>query len=55
MSGLMIMLPVSVIIALGFLAFYFWSLRNGDIKNADNRKYHILLEDEDDIDTNMKK
>lgn len=54
MPGLMIMLPVSVAIALGFLAFFLWSVKNGDYSDPEMPGHRVILDDEDDVDTSIK-
>lgn len=55
MPGLLIMLPIAVIIALGFLAFFFWSVKNGDYNDPEMPGHRMVLDDEDDVDTSIKK
>ena len=50
----MIMVPVAIGLALSFLGFYFWSIRNGDVESSEMNKYRFLLDNEDDIDSSIK-
>jgi cbb3-type cytochrome oxidase maturation protein len=53
MPGLMIMLPLAVGIALCFLVFFLWSVRNGDYEDTEMQKYRMLYDDADDTDRLM--
>jgi len=44
------MLPIALVIATGFLVFFFWSVRNGDHMDPERPKYTMLLDDENDVD-----
>ncbi|EHQ07688.1 cytochrome oxidase maturation protein, cbb3-type [Leptonema illini DSM 21528] len=55
MPGLLIMLPIAVIIALGFLVFFFWSVKNGDYNDPEMPGHRMVLDEEDDVDTSIKK
>ena len=48
MSGLTIMLPLAIIIALSFLGFFLWSVRNGEYEDSEMQAYRLLMNDEDD-------
>lgn len=50
MPGLLILLPIAVFIALGFLVFFLWSVRNGDFEDPEMPRHKMLLDDEDDVD-----
>ncbi|WP_157135094.1 cbb3-type cytochrome oxidase assembly protein CcoS [Leptonema illini] len=49
------MLPIAVIIALGFLVFFFWSVKNGDYNDPEMPGHRMVLDEEDDVDTSIKK
>lgn len=49
MSGLLIMLPLAVLLALVFLIFFFWSAKNGDYEDPEMPKYKMLMDDDDDV------
>ncbi|MBE7437764.1 MAG: cbb3-type cytochrome oxidase assembly protein CcoS [Spirochaetales bacterium] len=51
MPGLAITLPVSLIIALIFLGFFLWSVKNGDFEDSEVTGEKILF-DEDEADKN---
>lgn len=53
MPGLLIMLPIAILLALGFLIFFFWSLRNGDIADAELSSMRLLLEDDAEADRSI--
>lgn len=55
MPGLLIMLPIAVIIALGFLVFFFWSVKNGDYNDPEMPGHRMVLDEDDDVDTSIKK
>ncbi len=55
MPGLLIMLPIAVLLALGFLVFFFWSVRNGDYNDPEMPGHRMVLDDEDDVDRSIKK
>ncbi|RME88957.1 MAG: cbb3-type cytochrome oxidase assembly protein CcoS [Candidatus Hydrogenedentota bacterium] len=54
MPGLWIMLPLALLLALVFLAFFFWSVRNGDYEDTEMEKYRILLDNDQDIDLSIQ-
>jgi len=47
MPGLLITLPVSIVIALGFLAFFLWSVKNGDFEDSEVTGERILFDDDE--------
>ena len=49
MPGLLIMLPIALILALGFLALFLWSVKNGDLEDAEMIKYKMIYDDADDV------
>lgn len=53
MSGLLIMLPIALVIAAGFLIFFLWSVKNGDYEDPEMPAHRMLLDDQDDIDTSI--
>ncbi|MCB1147432.1 MAG: cbb3-type cytochrome oxidase assembly protein CcoS [Leptospiraceae bacterium] len=53
MSGLMIMLPIALIIAAGFLVFFLWSVKNGDFEDPEMPAHRMILDDNDDADTSI--
>lgn len=55
MPGLLIMLPIAVIIALGFLALFFWSVKNGDYNDPEMPGHRMVLDDDNDVDTSIKR
>ncbi|MDH5718535.1 MAG: cbb3-type cytochrome oxidase assembly protein CcoS [Spirochaetia bacterium] len=54
MSALYITLPIAIFIALGFLIFFMWSVKNRDYEDTEMPKYKMLMDDKDDIDTTFK-
>ncbi len=54
MPGLMFMLPLAFLIALAFLGFFLWSVRNGDYEDIEMQKYRVLMDDADDADRSLK-
>ncbi len=55
MPGLLIMLPIAIIIALGFLGLFFWSVKNGDLEDSEMIKYRMIYDDQDDVAREMNK
>lgn len=53
MPGLLITLPIATLIALGFLAFFLWSVRNGDYEDPEMIKYRMVYDEDDDADRNI--
>lgn len=53
MPGLLIMLPLSVLVALVFLIFFLWSVKNGDYNDPEMPGHRIILDDEDDVDRSI--
>lgn len=47
------MLPIAVGIALVFLGFFLWSLRNGDYEDPEMIKYRMLMDDDREADTEI--
>ncbi len=54
MPGLSIMLPVTVLLALGFLIFFFWSVKNRDYDDPEMTAVKMVMDDEDDVDRSMQ-
>ena len=54
MPGLSIMLPVALVIALVFLAFFIWSANNGDYEDGEMPKYRMIHDDGDEADREMQ-
>lgn len=42
MNGLMLLIPVALLLGLGGLAVFFWSLRNGQYDDMDGAALRIL-------------
>jgi len=55
MSGLMILIPIATGIALAFLYFFFWSVKNGDYNDPEKLKHMIIFDDQDDVDLAVTK
>lgn len=53
MPGLLITLPLATLLALGFLAFFLWSVRNGDYEDPEMIKYRVLHDDDDEADRSV--
>lgn len=53
MPGLEIMLPLAVLIALGFLYLFLWSVRNGDYDDTEMTAHRILFEEKGDVDSDI--
>lgn len=47
MSGLVFLIPVALLLGLGGLAAFFWSLRSGQFDDLDGAAARILIEEDD--------
>ena len=47
MNGLMVLIPVALILGLGGLGVFFWSLRAGQYDDLDGAAVRILIDDDD--------
>ena len=54
MTALYITVPIAIIVALGFLFFFFWSVKNRDYEDPEMPKYKMIFEENDDVDTTVK-
>lgn len=54
MAGLLITLPIAVIIALVFLGFFLWSVRNEDHEDSEMIKYRMLMDEQDQADKSIR-
>jgi cbb3-type cytochrome oxidase maturation protein len=54
MPGLLITLPLATLLALGFLAFFLWSVRNGDYEDPEMIKYRVLHDDDEEADRSVR-
>lgn len=54
MPGLLLMLPIAVGIALVFLGFFLWSVKNGDYEDPEMPAYKMSY-DTDEGDSSIKK
>ena len=48
------MAPIALGLALFFLWYFFWSVKNGDIIDSEMNNVRFLLDTEDDVDHDMK-
>ncbi|MDH5719812.1 MAG: cbb3-type cytochrome oxidase assembly protein CcoS [Spirochaetia bacterium] len=55
MSALYITVPIAIVIALGFLFLFMWSVRNRDYEDPEMPKYKMLFNEKDDVDTSITK
>ena len=53
MAGLLITLPIAAIIALAFLAFFLWSVKNEDYEDSEMIKYRMLMDEQDQADRSI--
>jgi cbb3-type cytochrome oxidase maturation protein len=44
-----------VLIALGFLILFFWSVKNGDYNDPEMPGHRMVLDEQDDVDTSIQK
>lgn len=54
MPGLSVMLPIAIGIAVVFLGFFLWSVRNGDHEDPEMIKYRMIYDDQDDADRSIQ-
>ena len=47
MNGLALLIPVALLLGLGGLAAFFWSLKSGQYDDLDGAAVRILLDDDD--------
>ena len=50
MNGLVFLIPVALLLGLGGLAAFFWSLRSGQFDDLDGAALRILIDDEGPAD-----
>lgn len=50
MQVVFFLLPLALLIAVGFLLAYIWAVKNGQFKDTSTPAYRVLLDDEDDDD-----
>jgi len=48
MTGLSVLLPIALLLGLGALVAFLWSVRNGQYEDLDGAAQRILLDDEPD-------
>jgi cbb3-type cytochrome oxidase maturation protein len=48
-NGLAILIPVALLLGLGGLAAFVWTIRSGQYEDMDGDAMRILTDDEDDI------
>jgi len=48
MNGVLILIPIALLLGLGGLAAFFWSLRSGQFEDLEGAANRILIEDEDE-------
>lgn len=48
MNGLAFLIPVALLLGLGGLAAFFWSLKAGQLEDLDGAALRILIDDETD-------
>ncbi len=47
MNIVLLLIPCALLLGLGGLAAFFWSLRNGQFEDPDGAAMRILIDDED--------
>lgn len=52
MSALFVLLIVSLIVAIGFLAAFIWAVKSGQFEDSYTPSIRILFEDKSDINNN---
>ncbi|PJZ52562.1 cbb3-type cytochrome oxidase assembly protein CcoS [Leptospira adleri] len=48
MNALYLTIPLAMLIALGALVVFFWSLKSGQYEDIEGPKYRMLFDDEDE-------
>ncbi len=48
------MLPFTVLLALGFLVFFFWSVKNRDYDDPEMTAVKMVMDDDNDVDRSMQ-
>lgn len=48
MSGLVILIPIALGLGLLGLAFFFWTMKDGQYDDLDGAAHRVLIEDEDE-------
>jgi len=48
MNGLTFLIPIALVLGLGGLVAFFWSLRAGQFEDLDGAALRILIDDADD-------
>lgn len=48
MTGLSVLLPIALLLGIGALVAFLWSVRNGQYEDLDGAAQRILLDDEPD-------
>ena len=51
MNGVALLIPIALLLGLGGLAAFFWSLQNGQYDDLDGASLRILIDDEGPQDT----
>ena len=54
MAGLLITLPIAAVIALAFLGFFLWSVRNEDYEDPEMIKYRMVMDEQDQADRSIQ-
>lgn len=48
MNGLLILIPAALLLGLGGLAAFFWSLKHGQFEDLDGAANRILIDEEEE-------
>lgn len=48
MSGLVILIPIALGLGLLGLAFFFWTMKNGQYEDLDGAAHRVLIDDQDE-------
>ena len=48
MDIIVFLIPVTVLMGIGSLAVFFWSLRSGQYEDMEGAAHRVLIDDEDD-------
>ncbi|PJZ56650.1 cbb3-type cytochrome oxidase assembly protein CcoS [Leptospira barantonii] len=51
MNALYLTIPMAMLIALGALVVFFWSLKSGQYEDIEGPKYRMLFDDDDEEKT----
>ncbi len=54
MNAIYITIPIATVLALIFLGLFFWSVKNKQYDDPEYIAHKMIIDDEDDVDKNIK-